>query len=85
MEIRMIHIAKTFGTKKVINDTTFRIENGSFTTLLGASGCGKTMLVFVKTISEYGTPSTLGRRIGFDVFTTEIHRYATVAPVEFPG
>ena len=41
------------------------------------------LLVFVKTISEYGTPSTLGRRIGFDVFTTEIHRYATVAPVEF--
>ncbi|MGN0424289.1 MAG: ABC transporter permease [Acetatifactor sp.] len=41
------------------------------------------LLVFVKTISEYGTPSTLGRRIGFDVFTTEIHRYATVAPIEF--
>ena len=41
------------------------------------------LLVFVKTISEYGTPSTLGRRIGFDVFTTDIHRYATVAPIEF--
>ena len=41
------------------------------------------LLVFVKTISEYGTPSTLGRRIGFDVFTTDIHRYAAVAPIEF--
>ncbi len=41
------------------------------------------LLVFVKTISEYGTPSTLGRRIGFDVFTPDIHRYATVAPIEF--
>ncbi len=41
------------------------------------------LLVFVKTISEYGTPSTLGRRIGFSVFTTDIHRYATVAPIEF--
>ena len=41
------------------------------------------LLVFVKTISEYGTPSTLGRRIGFQVFTTDIHRYATVAPIEF--
>lgn len=41
------------------------------------------LLVFVKTLSEYGTPSTLGRRIGFEVFTTEIHRYATVAPVDF--
>ena len=41
------------------------------------------LLVFVKTISEYGTPATLGKRIGFDVFTTEIHRYATVAPIAF--
>lgn len=41
------------------------------------------LLVFVKTLSEYGTPYTLGRRIGFDVFTTDIHRYAAVAPVSF--
>ncbi len=45
-----------------------------------AVGC---LLVFVKTLSEYGTPATLGRRIGFDVFTTYIHRYATTAPVDF--
>lgn len=42
-----------------------------------------TLLVFVKTLSEYGTPYTLGRRIGFDVFTTDIHRYAAVAPISF--
>jgi iron(III) transport system permease protein len=41
------------------------------------------LLVFVKTLSEYGTPYTLGRRIGFEVFTTNIHRYAAVAPVSF--
>lgn len=41
------------------------------------------LLVFVKTISEYGTPATLGKRIGFYVFTTDIHRYATVAPISF--
>ena len=41
------------------------------------------LLVFVKTLSEYGTPSTLGHRIGYDVFTTEIHRYATVYPIDF--
>lgn len=41
------------------------------------------LLVFVKTIAEYGTPATLGKRIGFEVFTTEIHRYATVAPIDF--
>ena len=41
------------------------------------------LLVFVKVISEYGTPATLGKRIGFSVFTTEIHRYATIAPINF--
>ncbi|MCL1948494.1 MAG: iron ABC transporter permease [Turicibacter sp.] len=41
------------------------------------------LLVFVKTASEYGTPATIGRRIGFNVFVTEIHRNATVAPLDF--
>ena len=40
------------------------------------------LLVFVKTLSEYGTPYTLGRRIGFYVFTTDIHRYSTTAPID---
>lgn len=41
------------------------------------------LLVFVKTLSEYGTPYTLERRIGFYVFTTDIHRYSTTAPIDF--
>ena len=41
------------------------------------------LLVFVKALSEYGTPATLGRRIGFSVFVTEIHHSATVAPIDF--
>ena len=41
------------------------------------------LLVFVKTLSEYGTPYTPGRRIGFYVFTTDIHRYSTTAPIDF--
>ncbi len=41
------------------------------------------LLVFVKTLSEYGTPATLGRRIGFAVFTTDIHRFASTAPIDF--
>ena len=41
------------------------------------------LLVFVKTLSEYGTPYTLGRRIGFYVFTTDIHRYSTTSPINF--
>lgn len=54
-----------------------------FLPLLSGNYAIGALLVFVKTISEYGTPSTLGQRIGFPVFTTQIHRYATVAPVEF--
>ena len=54
-----------------------------FAPLLSGNYAIGALLVFVKTISEYGTPSTLGRRIGFEVFTTEIHRYATVAPIDF--
>lgn len=54
-----------------------------FLPLLSGNYAIGALLVFVKTLSEYGTPSTLGKRIGFEVFTTEIHRYATVAPVAF--
>jgi len=41
------------------------------------------LLVFVKTVSEYGTPATLGRRIGFSVFVTDIHRSTTISPIDF--
>lgn len=54
-----------------------------FLPLLSGNYAIGALLVFVKTISEYGTPATLGKRIGFDVFTTKIHRYATIAPIDF--
>ena len=54
-----------------------------FLPLLSGNYAIGALLVFVKTISEYGTPATLGRRIGFDVFTTQIHRYATISPIDF--
>lgn len=41
------------------------------------------LLVFVKSLSEYGTPATFGKKIGFYVFTTDIHRYATTSPINF--
>lgn len=41
------------------------------------------LMVFVKTLSEYGTPATLGKRIGYDVFTSKIHSYASISPVDF--
>lgn len=54
-----------------------------FAPLLTGNYAISVLLVFVKTLSEYGTPYTLGRRIGFYVFTTDIHRYSTTAPVDF--
>ncbi len=41
------------------------------------------LLVFVKTISEFGTPATLGRRVGFYVLTTEIYRFTSNWPIDF--
>ncbi|CAM4397921.1 iron ABC transporter permease [Paenibacillus tarimensis] len=41
------------------------------------------LLVFVKTIAEFGTPATFGRKIGFYVLTTEIHRLTSSWPIDF--
>lgn len=40
------------------------------------------LLVFVKTLSEFGTPITFGTRIGYKVFTTEIHAKLSSWPVD---
>lgn len=44
MEIKLVHVTKSFGAKQVIQPTSFVIQSGSLTTLLGPSGCGKTTL-----------------------------------------
>ncbi len=41
------------------------------------------LLVFVKALSEFGTPVTMGRRIGFSVMVTEIFRYTSSWPLDF--
>lgn len=56
MEIRLTNITKSFGEKNVINNVSLVIESGSFTTLLGASGCGKTTLL--RMIAGLETPDT---------------------------
>ncbi|MFJ7979486.1 ABC transporter permease [Lysinibacillus xylanilyticus] len=40
------------------------------------------LLIFIKTLAEFGTPATFGSRIGFQVFTTEIHSYLSRWPVD---
>lgn len=41
------------------------------------------LLVFVRTLGEFGTPVTLGNRIGFYVLTSEIHRHASIWPIDY--
>ncbi|ANF96211.1 ABC transporter permease [Paenibacillus bovis] len=41
------------------------------------------LLIFVKTIAEFGTPATFGRRIGYSVMTSEIHKYISSWPIDF--
>lgn len=41
-------------------------------------------LVFVKALSEYGTPATFGSKINMKVFTTLITEKMQVAPIDFP-
>ncbi|MCL2456647.1 MAG: iron ABC transporter permease, partial [Defluviitaleaceae bacterium] len=69
--------AEVFGAKPFykLRRITVPLITGNY--LIGA------LLVFVKAVSEFGTPATLGRRIGFNVFVTEIHYSATVAPIDF--
>ena len=45
MEIRLHGITKRFEKKQVIRPTSLTIDSGSFTTLLGPFGCGKTTLL----------------------------------------
>ncbi|WP_068505675.1 ABC transporter permease [Paenibacillus kribbensis] len=50
--------------------------------LLSSYGMGA-LLIFVKTIAEFGTPVTFGRRIGYEVMTSEIHKYISSWPIDF--
>jgi len=69
--------AKIFG-----GNFWYRLRKVTFPLVTGPYAVGA-LLVFIKTASEYGTPATIGRRIGFNVFVTEIHRNATVSPIDF--
>lgn len=60
----------------------YRMKRVTLPLVTGSYAIGA-LLVFIKTASEYGTPATIGRRIGYRVFVTEIHRNATVAPIDF--
>ncbi len=41
------------------------------------------LLIFVKTLAEFGTPATFGRMIGYYVLTSDIHKYTSSWPIDF--
>ncbi|MFD3449728.1 ABC transporter permease [Microbacteriaceae bacterium 4G12] len=53
-----------------------------FPLLLSSYAMGA-LLIFVKTIAEFGTPATFGKRIGFHVLTSEIHKFISSWPIDF--
>ena len=80
----MLNISSSLEEAGAVFGASFfeRVKKILFPLLFGNYLIGA-LLVFVKTLSEYGTPATLGQRIGFYVFTTDIHRYTTIAPIDF--
>lgn len=53
-EIRVDHLAKSFGTNLVLDDVSFTVGDKEFVTLLGPSGCGKTTTLM--SIAGFQTP-----------------------------
>ena len=39
------NLNKSFGEGKVLNDVSFKVDDGRFLSLLGPSGCGKTTIL----------------------------------------
>ncbi len=65
--IRIEHVSKSFGGKKVLDDINLDIRRGEFVTLLGPSGCGKTTLLRILagfTAPDEGTVRMNGHDLG---------------------
>lgn len=56
MSLQIEHINKTYGTKKVLNDVSFSLNNGEIVGFLGPNGAGKSTLM--KIITGYVTPDS---------------------------
>lgn len=80
MQIQIQHISKSFDKKsKVLDDLNLTIEDGSLTTLLGFSGCGKTTLLRI--ISGLEKPDE-GRIIFGDKTVFDKEKNIDLSPVE---
>jgi iron(III) transport system ATP-binding protein len=76
-EIRVEHLAKSFGSSRVLDDVSFTVKDKEFVTLLGPSGCGKTTTLM--SIAGFQTPDAGRITCGDETFydgSTRINRPA---------
>ncbi len=60
----------------------YRLRRVTVPLLLSGYSMGA-LLVFVKSAGEFGTPITLGNRIGFIVLVSEIFQHSSIFPIDF--
>ncbi|MCX7787493.1 MAG: ABC transporter ATP-binding protein [Spirochaetes bacterium] len=73
-EIEFRSVSKSFGTKQVLKNLSFRIHPGECFTILGPSGCGKT--IAVRLIAGFETPDRGIIRIGSTIVADGSKGYA---------
>src|SRR4029450_10241201 len=61
-EIRLVNVAKQFGSSYAVQNINLTIPHGSYCCLLGPSGCGKTTIL--RMIAGHETPTSGDVRIG---------------------
>ena len=66
--IKAEKISKSFGSKSIISDISFTVNNGEFLTITGASGCGKSTILNILSglISpDSGSVIRTGKKTGY--------------------
>ncbi len=71
--VELVHVVKRFGAFVAVRDTSLRIEQGEFFSLLGSSGCGKTTTLRMIAGFEHPTSGTI-RLLGQDIQNQPPHR-----------
>src|SRR5512147_770909 len=65
--IEVEHVSKVFGSRKVVDDISFKVEKGEILGFLGPNGAGKTTTMRILTCYMPASEGT-ARVAGFDVF-----------------
>ena len=63
-------------------DFSYTLRKIIFPLLFSSYAVGA-LIIFLRTVSEFGAPATFGRKIGYYVLTTEIYKYVSNWPIDF--